>query len=315
MATRTENGFCAWSHSRANIMATCQRQFYFSYCAPASWDHPDPRMRDLFLLKQVKPIALWKGDVVHQAIADFFRALLNNHIQSCAAMLESAERMARTQWDFSLNGRYRTQGRRRAGSAFAALFEHEYQIPNAESLDQAVEHIRQCLLNFFEIDRSEGISLSFRSGRDHLVEPSAWGLGATKFEIPGVSVTVKVDLAFNTQTDGYHIFDWKTGKASEDYVPQLELYSLWAHQSLGHELESITAHEVSLNNLTCSSHRLSEQGKFYRLATIHRSAQLIDALTSAANSSTGPQLRDFNYARYLGTCERCPLQRVCQELK
>jgi|SRR5579862_225535 len=315
MATKTENGLCAWSHSRANVMATCQRQFYFSYCAPAAWDHPDPVMRDLYLLKQVKPIAMWKGDVVHQAIAEFFRALLNGQVQTCDVVLQSAEQLARVQWAFSLNGRYRSQGRRRAGSAFAALFEHEYQIEDAESLDQAIEHIRQCLVNFFEIDRTERISDTFRAGRSHLVEPPAWGLDATNFEIPGISVTVKVDLAFGTEAKEYHIFDWKTGKASEDYGPQLELYSLWAHQSLGHDLASITAHEVSLPNLTCSSHRLTEQGKFYRLATIRRSAQLIDALTCSADCSTGPQLRDFNYARYLGTCQRCSLQRVCQELR
>lgn len=315
MATRTENGLCAWSNSRANTMATCQRQFYLSYCAPAAWDHSDPIMRDLFLLKQVKPIAMWKGDVVHQAIADFFRALSHNQILPCNDVLESAERLARIQWDFSINHRYRTQGRRRAGSAFAALFEHEYEIEDTESLDEAIEHIRQCLVNFFQIDETERISESFRSGRNHLVEPPAWGPGATKFEIPGVSVTVKVDLAFLTPNDGYHIFDWKTGKAAEDYVPQLEIYSLWAHQSLGHELDSITAHEVSLNSRNCSSHRLTEPGKFYRLDMIRRSAQLINALTSSADSSTGPQLRDFNYARYLGTCQRCPLQRVCQELQ
>jgi hypothetical protein len=313
MATRTENGSCAWSHSRANTMATCQRQFYFSYCAPARWDHPDPKMRDLFLLKQVKPIAMWKGDVVHQAIADFFRALQSGRTLPDTAVLQYAEQLAKTQWSFSVTGRYRTQGRSRAGLAFAALFEHEYGVEDAESLDQALEHIQQCLLNFFQIDKTERISDSFRSGRNHLVEPPAWGPGATKFEIPGVSVTVKVDLAFHTQNDEYHIFDWKTGKPADDSVPQLELYSLWAHQSLGLELDSITAHEVSLSSLTSSSHQLTEPGKFYRLEAIRRSAGLIDALT-LSSSSTEPQLRDFNYARYLWTCRRCPLQRVCQEL-
>ncbi len=313
MATRTDNGLCAWSHSRANAMMTCQRQFYFSYCAPARWNHPDPKMRDLFLLKQVKPIAMWKGDVVHQAIAEYFRALQSGRILPETAVLQYAQQLAKAQWTFSVTGRYRTEGRTRAGSAFAALFEHEYQVEDAESFDQAFEHIQQCLVNFFQVDKTTGITDSFRSGRNHLIEPPAWGTDATKFEIPGVSVTVKVDLAFYTQDDEYHIFDWKTGKAAEDSVPQLELYSLWAHQSLGIELDSITAHEVSLSSLSCSSHQLDEPGKFYRLGAVRRSAELINALTFSS-SSTEPQLCDFNYARYLGTCRRCPLQRVCQEL-
>ena len=133
MATRTDNGLCAWSHSRANTMMTCQRQFYFSYRAPARWNHPDPKMRDLFLLKQVKPIAMWKGDVVHQAIAEYFRALQSGRSLPETAVLQYAQQLAKAQWTFSVTGRYRTEGRNRAGSAFASLFEHEYQVEDAES--------------------------------------------------------------------------------------------------------------------------------------------------------------------------------------
>ena len=177
MAIKTENGLCAWSHSRANTMATCQRQFYLSYCAPARWDHPDPRMRSLFLLKQVKPVAMWKGDVVHQAVAEFFRNLQSGKVLPCHDLTEFASRLAKAQWTFSATGRYRTQGRKRAGSAFAALLEHEYAIQDTESFEQALDHIRSCLANFYEIDSKEGISVSFRKGHSHLIEPPAWGEG------------------------------------------------------------------------------------------------------------------------------------------
>jgi hypothetical protein len=270
-------------------------------------------MRALFLLKQVKPIAMWKGDIVHQAIAEFFRNLQDGRVQPYSEVVQSAKQLAKTQWTFSASGRYRTQGRKRAGSAFAALLEHEYKTSDAQSFDEAFEHIRQCLANFYEIDSKECISSSFRAGHSHLIEPPAWGEGATTFEVPGALATVKVDLAFSAANDEYHIFDWKTGKTAEDAVPQLELYILWAHLSLGRPLHSITAHEISLTNLTCSQHQLSEPGKFYRLNAVRRSAELINALTSSVDGRE-PQIHDFNYARHVGTCRRCPLQRVCQEL-
>lgn len=313
MAIKTEKGLCAWSHSRANTMTTCQRQFYLSYCAPARWDHPDPRMRDLYLLKQVKPVAMWKGDVVHQAVAEFFRNLQTGRVLPYPDLIQFATQLAKDQWTFSQAGRYRKQGRKRAGTAFAALLEHEYKVQPAESFNDALCHIRNCLANFYEIDAREGISVLFQQGHGHLIEPPAWGEGATTFEIPGVAVTVKVDLAFSALDNQYHIFDWKTGKTVEDVTHQLELYILWAHLSLGLALASITAHEVSLHSVTSSRHQLTEPGKFHRLDAVRRSANLINALTSSLDGCQ-PDIHDFNYARYLATCRRCPLQRVCQEM-
>ncbi|MBZ5497773.1 MAG: PD-(D/E)XK nuclease family protein [Acidobacteriia bacterium] len=312
MAIKIVNAFQAWSHSRAKTMATCQRQFYFTYCAGARWDHPDLRMRDLFLLKQVKPVAMWKGDIVHQAIAEYFRNLTLGRRLLLADVIEFAERLAKPQWAFSLARRYRTQGRNRAGKAFAALFEHEYNIGDAESLDEALSHIRKCIANFFQIDAQEGISAAFVEGHDQLVEPPAWGNGATIFEIPGIRVTVKVDLSIARRNGHYEIFDWKTGKTSEDATSQLELYILWAHVSLGYPLKSISAHEVSLYTATCSPYQLTEPGMYYRLAAVHRSSDLISVLTSLVDTRS-PNIRDFNYTRYVSTCRRCPLQRVCQE--
>lgn len=313
MANKTSDGKQSWSNSRAQIMASCQRQFYFNYCVEARWNHPDSRIRDLHLLKQVKPIAMWKGDIVHQSIAEYFRNLEHDRILKAADVIGFAQQLAKQQWAFSLARRYRTQNRYRAGRAFAALFEHEYNIEKAESFDEASQHINACIANFFKIDNAEGISKSFLQSDDRLIEPPAWGEGATTFEIPGVQVMVKVDLAFRTKTGGYEILDWKTGKAlSEDAAAQLELYILWAHLSLAHPLESIAAREVSLHASTCSRFRLSEPGKFYRLAAVRRSVDLISALTAALESGEA-DIRDFSYTKNVSACRRCSLQRVCQE--
>lgn len=302
----------AWSHSRSQTMNTCQRQFFLSYCAGARWDHPDPRLRELSLLKQVKPIAMWKGDVIHQSLAQYFRNLSEGRVLPLAQLTRWAEEMARTQWAFSSARRYRKEGRYRAGDAFAALFEHEYNIEDAESLDDAIAHVRESLINFYKIDREQSISAIFKKAKNRLIEPPAWGEDATTFLVPGVKVTVKVDLAFSTADGRYLIFDWKTGKGETEATPQLELYILWAHLAVGQPLESIVGHEVSLFRGTLSACRLTESGKHYRLQHIQRSADLIAALTDDGTGA-GPQLRDFSYARHVAICQRCPLQRVCQE--
>lgn len=303
-----------WSHSRAHILATCQRQFFLQYCTDATWDHPDPRMRELSLLKQVKAIAMWKGDVVHQALAEYFRNLKIGRALPYARVVQFAEQLAQTQWAFSKAGRYRKESRYRAGQAFAALLEHEYNMEDAESLAEALEHIRTCLSNFYTLDTTHGISSAFREGRDHLVEPPAWGDGATTFNIKGVKVTVKVDLAFKTKTGGYAIFDWKTGRGDDDATAQLQLYAIWANLSLGYPLESVSAQEVSLFKGSLSSAQLTEADKFYRLDKVRKSCELIQVLVGSEDGSP-PNLRDFTYARHVGTCRRCALQRVCREFQ
>jgi hypothetical protein len=302
----------AWSHSRSHSMSTCQRQFYFSYCAGARWDHPDPRLRDLFFLKQVKAIALWKGDIVHQIIARYFNELRRGNVLTAPQITQIAEQLASKQWAFSAAHRYRTQNRSRAGDSFAALLEHVYEMPGTETLDEALSHIRTCVSNFYTIDAKLSISAAFREGRDHLVEPPAWGDGATTFLVPGIKATVKVDLAFATQDGRYLIFDWKTGKGDDNATAQLELYALWAHLSLSYPLEAVTAHEISLFKEQASFTQLTESSAFYRSEQIRKSSDLISALT-ASDTRSGPQLRDFNYARHVATCRRCAFQRVCQE--
>jgi hypothetical protein len=302
----------AWSHSRSQAMNTCQRQFFFTYCAGARWDHPDPRLKDLFLLKQVKPIAMWKGDIVHQAVGRYFAELKGGRTLALSELTQIAQRQASKQWAFSEVHRYRREGRGRAGDAFAALFEHEYGIQDSETLEDAQAHIRTCLANFYALDKQWSISQAFRDGSNHLIEPPAWGDGATTFIVPEIKATVKVDLAFATKDRRYLIFDWKTGKTEENARAQLELYALWAHLSLGCPLESITAHEVSLFRAQVSVTQLTPAAASYRSEQIRRSADLISALVGSDTRAT-PTLADFNYARHVSICRRCPLQRVCQE--
>jgi len=185
-----------WSHSRSQIMTTCQRQFYFTYCAGARWDHPDPRMRDLSLLKQVKPIAMWKGEIVHLAIGRYFIELKSGRQLALSQVTQIAERLASKQWAYSVSRRYRKEGPFRAGDAFAALLEHEYDVQDSETLEDALGHIRTCLTNFYALDSKWSISNAFREGTQRLIEPPAWGEGATTFVFPGINATVKVDLAF-----------------------------------------------------------------------------------------------------------------------
>jgi hypothetical protein len=299
-----------WSHSRSQTMNNCQRQYFFTYCAGARWDHPDPRLRDLSLLKQVKPIAMWKGDIVHQAVGRYFTELKAGRILALPELTQIAVRLAAKQWAFSEARRYRREGRGRAGDAFAALFEHEYEVENSETLEDALAHIRTCLANFYALDSQWSISQEFRNGSKHLIEPPAWGEGATSFIVPGITATVKVDLAFAARDGRYLIFDWKTGKTEENAAAQLELYALWAHLALGCALETITAHEVSLFRAEISVTQLTPSAASYRSEQIRRSADLITALLGAG---ANPVLADFNYARHVSTCRRCPLQRVCQE--
>jgi len=67
--TEIRNEF-SWSKSRDEIFQTCPRQYYFNYYGYwGGWEKGSPeRIRQIYLLKNLKNRFMWTGEKVHDCI-------------------------------------------------------------------------------------------------------------------------------------------------------------------------------------------------------------------------------------------------------
>ena len=304
----------SWSYSRDNLLRFCERKLFFSYYAGARVNSSNPVKKELALLKQLKGIPGWAGDAVHTVIAEFLKALTRGQQTSREAAKERTVQIAEGQWNFSAEHQYLKTRMESAGEFYAALFEHEYNIPlPLDAKDRAIDKMLSLIENFYDLQESIGLSLALPRAVRYWIEAPAFGHGATVFEFEGVTVTVKVDLAFIDLSGNCHILDWKTGKSdNESFRSQMEVYILWPHLALNLNLDTISASAVNLQTREVTQFTLDTGAKGDRLEWIRDSIQAIDALLADPQRQIA-DIQDFNFARHVSICQRCPFQRVCVE--
>ena len=131
----------------------CQRQFFLQHVA--AWHNArDPVRREAFLLKQVKTLALWQGSLVHRGIELYVVPHLQQHTSvDWQQVIQQTIALARRQFAFSAQRRYREAGMRkaRAGDDYCALRGHETGRVSAADLDDAINTVRESLANFSEM--------------------------------------------------------------------------------------------------------------------------------------------------------------------
>ena len=67
-----------WSASRASMFQSCPRKYYYNYYGSwGGWDKKaDEKTKLLYILKNVKPMILWAGSIVHDTIKDSLLAFM-----------------------------------------------------------------------------------------------------------------------------------------------------------------------------------------------------------------------------------------------
>lgn len=271
-------------------------------------------LKEVAILRQLKTLSAWVGDLLHTTVAKSLKELANGHRWSVEDLREKAADLAERQWNFSERKLYRQVAPTRAGEEFGAIFEHEYgiQLP-LDTFSRILTTIRTCLDNFGDIRDTLRIPQILATANRVWIEPPTFGPGATAFDFETTKVTVKVDLAVRNSDGRFAIYDWKTGKSdARSYSGQMECYLLWPHLALSIELRDTTAYAVNLETPQVEAFTLDPEAKWNRLAVIRRSVENISALMVDPDTGVA-DIRDFSYARHVKICERCPFQRICRE--
>ena len=264
------------------------------------------------MLKQLKTLELWRGNVVHQGIENFVVPLLEeNRDIDWKHVIEETLAMAERQFRFSEQRRYRERGvsKNKYPLEYCALTCHE----DGHRVDRA---------KVDEILASVGTAIATLAGMDSL-----WGhmRGRGKYycEVPiivsyeGFRIEVKPDLMFFRGFGRPSIIDWKVYEdvSGSDARLQEALYA-WAlcrHEkwrvSRPDDVELI---EVQLLANSVRRHAVSD-GAFEELEDrIYRSIHEILALTEGMDYAE-QDVADFAYANSQNSCAFCPFREPCLE--
>ena len=287
----------SWSVSRHDSFNSCRRKYFYSYYA----SNEDPEIKRL---KKLSALPLWAGNVVHETIETF----LKTHDAIPSPEAQDAVVRAAVHGDMLANWRSSEQGIGfdEAGVLRFRLFEHEYQVPvDADDKKLVVGIVMRSLRNFF---RSEVLRDAMAVGRANWLTVE----DLVSFEVEGVPVFVRMDLAYRDQAGRVVIVDWKTGRGEGRFSEvQLAGYALYAAQQgwvkSADELRTELAYLAipRFVRRTVDQKRLDHARAFIARSAGTMKSLLLDPVANLA------RLEDFPMIERPSTCRRCNFRRLC----
>jgi hypothetical protein len=278
-----------WSVSRHDTFQTCRRKYYYSYYAA----YEDA---EIHRLKKLSALPMWAGTVVHNTIEQFLKThdTMPSEAEQEAIVRAAVHADMLTDWRDS-----------EANSERFRLFEHEYGVP-VEQDDKrlAVGIVMRSLRHFF---RSDVLREAFETGRENwlTIEDLA------TFEIDGVPVRLRMDLAFRDRAGRVVIVDWKTGRREGRFARiQLASYALFAASQGWAPAEGI---RTELAHLVVPHHvrtEVDEAGVDGARAFIVKSATRMRALLADPQVNVA-RMDDFARVDRPMDCRRCNYRRLC----
>lgn len=280
----------SWSASRHDTFSSCRRRYYYSYYA--SVDDPE-----IYRLKKLSALPLWAGSVVHETIEAFLkeRDTAPTDVEAEGIVRAAVHERMLTDWKDS-----------EAGSPRFRLSEHEYRSPvEAEDKRIVVGIVMRSLRNFF---RSPTLAAALAAGRQRWLTVE----DLVSFEVEGVTVFLRMDLAYRDDEGRVVIVDWKTGRGEGRFNEvQMAGYALYAaHQGWASSPEEIVTELAYLAipryvRRSIDARRLEEARAFIARSAGSMKALLLDPVQNVA------RLEDFPMIDRPQFCRRCNFRRLC----
>jgi hypothetical protein len=280
----------SWSASRHDAFMRCRRRYFYSYYAAGD----DP---EITRLKRLSALPLWAGSVVHEVIEELLKTRAEI---PCPEEQEAIVRAA-------VHSRMLSEWREsEAGSPRFRLFEHEYEQPiDPEDKKILVGTVMRSLRNFF---RCDALRDAYAAGRENWLTIE----DLVSFEVRGVPVFLRMDLAYRSRDGRVVIVDWKTGRGEGRFnAVQLAGYALYAAErgwvSAPEEIVTELAYLVIPRYVRRSVDRrmLEHARAFIARSAGSMKALLLDPVANLA------RLEDFPMVDRPQACRRCNFRRLC----
>ena len=279
----------SWSVSRHDAFARCRRRYFYSYYVA----NDDP---EVLRLKKLSALPMWAGSVVHETIETVLKT------RDAIPSPDEQEALIRA----AVHGQMLTEWREsEAGSERFRLFEHEYAQP-VESEDKKilVGTVMRSLRNFF---RSPILAEAYAAGRARWLSLE----DLVSFEVGGVAVFLRMDLAFRDRDGRVVIVDWKTGRGEGKFSEmQVAGYALYAAEQGWAAPEEIRT-ELAYLAIPRYVRRSVDRRKLdHARAFVTKSAGTMKALLLDPLANLG-RLEDFPMIDRPQACRRCNFRRLC----
>ncbi|NLZ64140.1 MAG: PD-(D/E)XK nuclease family protein [Lentisphaerae bacterium] len=241
MAKQLSNDL-TWSVSRAQLFQNCQRAYYFNYYGSwGGWDSAAPeRTRQLYILKNIKPMVMWAGSIVHDLIKQALEQYsMTRVLPSISDLQNQARRQLRQGWTESVSQAWRTAPKK---TNLHELYYGNGKTLPREDTDRIKARVYDSLEAFVNSATLKAIlTVPFVQWKPIDILDS--------FQVEEYKVWCAVDFAYTDREGMLHIVDWKTGGENPVTLrQQLACYALYAMDKWKCPVEQLALHGVFLND-------------------------------------------------------------------
>jgi hypothetical protein len=298
----------SWSVSRHDTFSSCRRRYFYSYYV----SNDDPEVKRL---KKLSALPLWAGSVVHETIENFLktRDTLPSETEQEAIIRAAVHGEMLANWRESEAGpAARPEPGPEPGSEPDhtpepfRLFEHEYDIAvEPEDKKILVGTVMRSLRNFF---RSDLLKEVLAVGRSQWLTVE----DLVSYDVAGVPVFLRMDLAFRDRNGRVVIVDWKTGRSEGRFNEvQLAGYALYAaRQGWVQSPEELQTELAYLAMPKFVRRNVDARTLEHAQAFIEKSASNMRKLLTDVALNQG-RLEDFAMVDRPQLCRRCNFRRLC----
>ena len=297
-----------WSFSRDSLFNDCRRAYFYHYYASwGGWEtNANQFCRKAYILKNVRNVDAWIGDIVHQVIKWILESKIGDKASlfkegrdiSHEQAVKTAKNLLTKTWEQSRSKKWQENVKKNLN-----LFEHYYnREPDREQLKTKLEKVANSIRNFYKSGLSEKFSKSSIENFLSIDQLDSFSFEGTKaFAIPDFALC---------EGKEYLLYDWKTGKKREKDILQLSCYSLYAMTKWGvaeNQIKIIPAYlaQDEFLPLPVEAFPLEQVKDYIRQSIEGMRSILINIKSNKADINSCPKTDD------LRRCQRCKFQEIC----
>ncbi|MFO7822087.1 MAG: PD-(D/E)XK nuclease family protein [Lentisphaeria bacterium] len=296
-----------WSVSRDKLFRTCERAYYYNYYGSwGGWDrNADPHTRKLYILKQIKSMPMWAGQIVHEVIAEALRGYSMKKSPITTGELQArARQKLRNGWVDAVDRAWLQKPKK--NNLHELYYGNGKTLP-PEQTERIKKRVYQCLQAFAgSTVLKEMLAASYMSWRPVDTLDS--------FMLDDqLKVWCALDFAFVTPAGSLRVIDWKTGKErANDLRLQLACYAQYAQLEWMTPIEQQQLQAVFLpENARVSEYKISAEDLVSAKDTILNSAAEMRRKLVKPEANEARE-EDFTCCNDAATCRQCKFREVCQ---
>jgi hypothetical protein len=289
-----------WSFSRLNSFQRCQYMYYLERIKPGWIELPQNQKKDVESIRKLQPLPIIVGEVIHRAIAHYFRTCQNQN------------ELTKEDFEIKVKEVFKELLDRDNTFEGAYLIKDEFQI----KVEEAVVKLQFLIDEFWQMTERLAIGTAIRAAPssifiDHDDEPGP----IYECRIDGFKFYGTPDLVYLGGDGTYHLVSWKTGNSDPDgFLMQLAAQILFCIHNLGIDANMIVGRVINLNRMADPPVEIRGNSPIL-ISCVNRMKREVEGLKEMyidSNYGIPKSIKEFALAESIMTCTVCKFNSVCE---